>query len=70
MDNFWTTCVQGTTGGTGYQHDTLQSALTEAERLANMKNNIGKRVYVLECVGWFEIPKQPTNWHPIDRIPF
>ena len=51
MIKFWTCWVEGTTGGYGYRHESLESARKEAERLAALSNNDGKPVFVLEFVG-------------------
>ena len=59
---FWTCFVEGTAGGYGHRHDTLESARQEAERLAKMPGNRGKKVYVLELVGFCQSQDIPVTW--------
>jgi len=59
---FWTVFVDGTAGGYGCPHDTLESARQEAERLAKMPGNRGKKVYVLELVGFCQSQDIPVTW--------
>ena len=62
MNRFWTVFVEGTAGGYGCPHDTLESARQEAERLAKMPGNRGKKVYVLELVGFCQSQDIPVTW--------
>ena len=62
MNRFWTNFVEGTAGGYGHRHDTLESARQEAERLAKMPGNRGKKVYVLELVGFCQSQDIPVTW--------
>jgi hypothetical protein len=48
MEIWWECYVEGTDGGKHYHHWSLQSAKTEAERLARLT---GGTVYVFECIG-------------------
>ncbi len=71
MKSFWTCWVDGTTGGYGYRHPTFGSAQAEADRLSRMPGNKGKRVVVLQSIGYAEIPI-PETWHLCETndIPF
>jgi len=51
MKQFYTCWVENSNGGYGDKHDTFKSAETEAKRLANLPENVGKQVYVLFCLG-------------------
>ena len=64
-EKFWNCWVEGTTGGFHYKHQTLESARQEAERLQKMPSNEYRKVYVMELVGYCEIPKPepPIQWH-------
>jgi len=62
MNRFWTNFVEGTSGGNHHKHDTLESARQEAERLAKMPGNRGKKVYVLELVGFCQSQDIPVTW--------
>ncbi len=68
MIPFWVCYVEESDGGRGYRHETLQSAKTEALRLANLVDNKGKRVCVLQSVGYMQIPIE-DRWHPV-TLPF
>ena len=61
-DKFWNCFVEGTSGGYHYKHTTLESARQEAERLARMPSNKGRKVFVMECVCWCEVPETPVEW--------
>lgn len=56
---FWECYVEGTDGGRHYRHYTLESAQTEAERLARLTGGI---VYVFEFVGKCRIEPTPIKW--------
>ena len=62
MEKFWICWVAGTDGGKHYHHWTLQSAQTEAERLARLPNVQGKTVYLFECVGKCYTELMPVKW--------
>ena len=61
MDKFWCCYVEGT-GGFGYRHLFPESAMVEAERLARLKNNEGKKVYVLSVVAQCHTASPPIEW--------
>ena len=70
MKTFYTTWVEGTSGGYGYPHETFEKAKEEAERLASLPGNTGKRVRVLQCLG-FAVVKN-TYYEPCETegLPF
>lgn len=59
MDTHWICYVEGTDGGRRYKHDTIQSAQTEAERLARLT---GKKVYIYEWKGSCDVTLPPVTW--------
>lgn len=59
MVRFWECYVEGTGGGRHYKHWTLESAQTEAERLAKLTE---KTVYLFECIGKCKIEESPIKW--------
>ena len=62
---FWNCLVQETDGGYHYKHASLEDATQEAERLARLSSNRGKRVYILEAISFCEVPEVPVEWHEI-----
>jgi hypothetical protein len=66
LKRFWICYVEGTHGGTHYQHQSFCDAQSEAQRLAYL--NEGKKVYVMACVGASQ--KVTTTWEDADEIPF
>ncbi len=63
MEKFWICYVTGTDGGRRYRHYTLESAQTEAERLAKLPDNQGKEIYLFECVGKCKVEPIPVKWN-------
>lgn len=63
MNKHWICYVEGSDGGKRYRHQTLQSAQTEAERLANLSYNIGKKVYIYEYKGDCKTEITPVKWN-------
>lgn len=63
MKTWWECYVEGTGGGFHHRHTTLQSAKTEAERLARRER---KTVYLFECIGICKVAgvewETPTLW--------
>jgi len=55
----WICYVEGTDGGKRYKHSTLDSAQTEAERLARLT---GKMVSVYEYKGVCKVELAPIVW--------
>jgi len=66
-NKFWTCFVEGTGGGYGHKHDTIESARKEAERLARQASNRTRKVYVLEMVCFCEVPEIPVIWTEIAK---
>ena len=64
MERYWNCYVEGTDGGRHYHHWTLESAIIEAKRLARLSQ--GRKVYVLEVVGFCEVPEPPVEWHQFE----
>ncbi len=62
MLRFFECYVEGTDGGRHDHHWTLQGAQTEAERLARIPDNVGKCVYLFECVGKCKVEQTPVKW--------
>jgi hypothetical protein len=62
MDKFYMVFVEGSQG-CRYCHNTLGEAKCEAERLARMPENRGKRVHVLESTEFVICPELPVEWH-------
>jgi len=62
MDKFWTCWVEDTTPGTR-KHFSPEEAHDEARRLGRIRHNIGKKVYVMECIEYCEVPELPVAWH-------
>lgn len=60
---FWTLVVEGTDGGRGFLHSTLEAAATEAKRLATV--NPGKKVYIMEPLISVRTPSQ-FEWRDKD----
>ena len=62
MRRFWIIFVEHTDGGRHYRHNLLSEAQAEAERLAQLPENIGKNVYLFECVGKCKVKQTPVEW--------
>jgi hypothetical protein len=74
MKHFWTILVEGTDGGQGHQHATEQDARVEANRLARLHQNKGKKVYIMLSVACCHTPPE-VEWEEIggdlrDGLPF
>ena len=61
-NKLWLCFVDGTSGGYGHKHDTLESATQEAERLSKLPLTRGRKVLVLELVCSCEVPEVPVQW--------
>jgi len=61
---FWMVWVNKTPT-TQHRHPMLKLAQDEAERLAKLPENIGKKVYVLEAVNWCWINPKPVEWESL-----
>jgi len=62
MKPFWIIFVEHTKGGKHYRHETSESAMNESVRLARLPENIGKYVYMFECVGRCRVEEKPVKW--------
>jgi hypothetical protein len=60
LSRYWICYIEGTDGGRRYRHYRLQSAQTEAERLARQ---IGKEVSIFEFKGSCKVNLPPVNWN-------
>jgi len=65
VERFYNCLVEGTDGGYHYRHDTPEDARVEAERLARLPYNRGKKVYVLMMISYCEVPETPVVWHEV-----
>ena len=61
MDKFWMCFVEGTEG-CHCRHSNRTEAMEEAERLLQKPKNIGKKVYLLEVVGYAHFGPMPLKW--------
>jgi hypothetical protein len=68
MNKFWMVYADGKTGST-YKHSNLDSAMREAERLAQLPRLKGVKIYVLQVVDCCHAPK-PVVWESQNQIPF
>jgi len=62
MKKFWIIFVDHTDGGRHYRHSELEAAQIEAERLARLPENLGKFVYIFECIGRCKTMVEPVRW--------
>ncbi len=62
ITKFWNCYVEGTNGGVYYKHGTRAEAYKEAERLARIPFNKGKKVYLMESIAVCEVPEVPVVW--------
>lgn len=65
-ETFWNCWVEGTNGGIYHKHALYHEAEREAERLAQL--NMGRKVYIMESMGYCIIPKAPIEWHQIREV--
>ena len=61
MDKFFMIFVEGKRGST-YKHKTPQEVAIEAERLARLPDNLGRRVYVLNTISYCVSDVLPVYW--------
>lgn len=66
MKKFWTCWVDGSSGGYGYRHESLESAKKEAERLATIYE--GKAVFVMAFIGAAVVNR--VRWEIPNDVPF
>jgi len=46
-------------------HEEWEEAHDEGVRLAQLPENRGKKVYIMESIGFFYTPTPPVNWYPL-----
>jgi hypothetical protein len=70
IPTFFCCYVEGS-GGFNVCHSILEIAKQEAERLAQLPSNKGKRVFVLQAILSAKVP-DPVTWESlrIDELPF
>lgn len=61
ISKFWMVFVEGS-ATSKYPHESRNSAMLEAARLALLSANEGKRVYIMEAVGSCITAKPPLEW--------
>ena len=64
MDKFWMVYVEGTQG-CKIPHLTRQNAIDEAERLLRLPSNVGRKVFLLESMGYVHCEPLPVKWEVI-----
>lgn len=64
MDKFWMCYVEGTKGCSA-RHINRTVAMEEAERLLKLPSNVGKKVYLLEVVGYVQFEQPPVKWETL-----
>jgi len=62
MEKFFMLYVKGRQGP-AVKHFSQEEAMAEAERLAQLPENLGKKVYLLEAIGYCEVELTPVTWH-------
>jgi hypothetical protein len=62
MERYWICNVEGTFGYAPFKHWTLEAAMDEAERLARLPNNIGKKVLLYGFAGECKVNEMPVTW--------
>lgn len=64
-EQIYTCFVEGTDGGRHHKHFTEPDACKEAERLARQPQNKGRKVYVMETIGYCIVPETPVEWYGV-----
>ena len=64
MKQFWC-CYVEDTGGCRYKHEYPEQAIAEAERLAMLPENRGKKVFVLKAVKVCHVPATLVQWEEL-----
>ena len=62
MEKFFMLYVKGRQGP-AVKHFSQEEAMAEAERLAQLSENLGKKVYLLEATEYCEAEIKPAAWH-------
>jgi hypothetical protein len=60
-EKFWM-CLVEESQGCRYMHGCKEDAIQEAERLARLPDNAGKKVYVLEVISYCKTEIKPVLW--------
>ncbi len=66
VDNFYMCYVEGRSRFIA-PYNTLNMARTEAELLANLPENEGKKVYLLTSIEYCQKETSPVSWHRIEK---
>ena len=61
MEKFWM-CYVEDSQGCSYKHGYKDDAIREAERLARMESNAGKKVFVIEAMMYCKTEIKPVIW--------
>ena len=61
MEKFWM-CLVDDSSGCHYRHTYKDDAIKEAERLARMESNVGKKVYIVEAICYCKTEIKPVIW--------
>lgn len=61
---FWMVYVEGTSH-CSVKHFNEAEAMEEAERLLRLPNNAGKKVYLLEVIGFVHFEMMPIKWEQL-----
>lgn len=62
IEGFWIVFAEHTDRGRHYRYRTLEAARAEAERLAQLPDNIGKGICVFEYIGMCKVKTIPPKW--------
>jgi hypothetical protein len=60
-EKFWM-CLVEESQGCRYMHSYKDAAIQEAERLARLPDNAGKKVYILEVICYCKTEIKPVIW--------
>ena len=63
MERFWNCLVEGTDGGKHFKHFDFKDTQIEAERLARLPSNVGRKVFMLEATGYYRVSESSVEWH-------
>ncbi len=64
LDTFYFCYVKGQ-GVLQHIHMSLEMATGEAKRLARVPENYGKKVFILQPVGYYEAIERPVEWYEV-----
>ncbi len=63
-EKFWMLYIEGRSSPT-FKHGTIGDAHVEADRLARLPDNRGRKVYILEATRYCVIEEVPVSWHNV-----